>query len=100
MVQPDRPQMTIWRMRFACWITKATDTVRICNTYCFTTATMVRLTLYVHCIACLVYLPLVIVMCHFFFEARVARWRAAFCYFLSQSEPLLLQFLMILSSIS
>jgi hypothetical protein len=26
MVQPDRPQMTIWRMRFACWITKATDT--------------------------------------------------------------------------
>jgi hypothetical protein len=26
MVEPDRPQMTIWRMRFACWITKATDT--------------------------------------------------------------------------
>jgi hypothetical protein len=26
-VQPDRPQMTITRrMRFACWITKATDT--------------------------------------------------------------------------
>jgi len=24
-VEPDRPQMTIWRMRFACWITKATD---------------------------------------------------------------------------
>jgi len=20
MVQPDRPQMTIWRVRFACWI--------------------------------------------------------------------------------
>jgi hypothetical protein len=26
MVEPDRPQMTIGRMRFARWITKATDT--------------------------------------------------------------------------
>ena len=26
IVEPDRPQMTIWRMRIACWITKATDT--------------------------------------------------------------------------
>ena len=26
MVEPDRPQMTIRRMRFACWVTKATDT--------------------------------------------------------------------------
>ena len=25
-VQPDRPQMTVWRMRIACWITNATDT--------------------------------------------------------------------------
>ena len=25
-VQPGRPQMTIRRMRFACWVTKATDT--------------------------------------------------------------------------
>jgi hypothetical protein len=26
-VDTDRPQMeTIWRMRFVCWITKATDT--------------------------------------------------------------------------
>jgi len=25
-VQPDRPQMTIRRTPFACWITKATDT--------------------------------------------------------------------------
>jgi len=24
MVEPERSQMTIWRMRFACWITKAT----------------------------------------------------------------------------
>jgi hypothetical protein len=26
MVQPDRPQLTIWGMRFAWWITKATNT--------------------------------------------------------------------------
>jgi hypothetical protein len=26
MVHPNRPQMTILPMRFACWITKATDT--------------------------------------------------------------------------
>ena len=25
-VEPDRPHMTIWRMRTACWITKATNT--------------------------------------------------------------------------
>jgi len=25
IVQPDRPQMTIWHMRIACWIPKATD---------------------------------------------------------------------------
>jgi hypothetical protein len=26
VVQPDTPQMTIWRMRIACWIPKATNT--------------------------------------------------------------------------
>ena len=25
-VEPDRPPMTTWRMRIACWIPKATDT--------------------------------------------------------------------------
>jgi len=25
-VQPDRPQMAIWRMRYLCWIPKATNT--------------------------------------------------------------------------
>jgi hypothetical protein len=25
-VQPDRPQMTIWRVSIACWICKATNT--------------------------------------------------------------------------
>jgi len=26
IVELDRPQMTIWRIRIACWITKATNT--------------------------------------------------------------------------
>ena len=28
-VQPDRPQMTMWRVRIACWIPKATSTRNI-----------------------------------------------------------------------
>ena len=30
MVEADRPQMTMWRLRFACWITKATNTDSEC----------------------------------------------------------------------
>ena len=26
VVESDRPQLTIWRMRIACWMTKAMDT--------------------------------------------------------------------------
>jgi len=46
IVQPDRQQMTIWRILIACRITKATDrrTLRICNIYCFFIATMVTQT--------------------------------------------------------
>ena len=49
--------MTVWRMQYACWIPKATHSLRICNTYCFSTRTksheraaMLRRT----CSACLV----------------------------------------------
>jgi hypothetical protein len=47
----------IRRMRFSCWITKATDTLGICNTYCFSMATILtrtylNVTLYVHCLSC------------------------------------------------
>ena len=57
----DRPQITIWRMRIACWMPEATDTLRLCNTYCFSTATMVtrkrrNVTLYVHCLSCYIML--------------------------------------------
>jgi hypothetical protein len=34
----------IRRMRFACWITKATNTLGICNIYCFATVTVVTRT--------------------------------------------------------
>jgi hypothetical protein len=48
----------IRRMSFACWITKATNTFRICNTYCFSLTTVVTgthlaVTLYAHCFSCL-----------------------------------------------
>ena len=57
-VEPDRPQMTIWRMHIAWWISKATHTIRICNIYSLSTATMVARTrvsveLHVHCLPCL-----------------------------------------------
>jgi hypothetical protein len=53
----DRPQMTIWCMHIAWFITKATNTHTICNNYCFSTATLVAGTLlsvplYVHCLSC------------------------------------------------
>jgi hypothetical protein len=42
----------IWRMRIAYWVTEATDTLRICNTYCFSMSstvarTCLNVTLYV-----------------------------------------------------
>ena len=55
IVEPDRPQMTILRMRIACWIPKATNihTPGICNIYWSSTTTVVKRTyfkvkLYVH----------------------------------------------------
>jgi len=59
-VQSDTPQITIWRMRFAYWISKTRDThSELCNTYCFSTATMVartrlNVTLDVHCMSCMI----------------------------------------------
>jgi hypothetical protein len=53
--EPDRPQMTIWRMRIVCWKPKATNKPRY-YTYCFSTATVVALkrlgvTLCVYCLS-------------------------------------------------
>jgi len=44
IMRPNRLQMTIWRMRMACWMPKGTNTLRICNNYCLSTATMVART--------------------------------------------------------
>jgi len=41
IVESERPQMTIWHMRIACWITGYKYTLIICNNYCFSTPTMV-----------------------------------------------------------
>ena len=58
MLEPDRPQMTMWRMRIACWITKAKNTHSQYVNLCFSIATIVSrplfiVTLYVHCFSCL-----------------------------------------------
>jgi hypothetical protein len=58
IVEPDRPQMTIWRMRIACWIPKATDTQpEHVVLIAFFTATMVartRLDVTLYYVACVV----------------------------------------------
>jgi hypothetical protein len=56
--EPDRPQITIRRMRITCAITQAyMHTLRLCNTYRFSTATVVTqtrlITLYINCLSCL-----------------------------------------------
>ena len=41
MIELDRLQMTIWRMRIACWINKAKAHAHIlCNTYYFSNTTV------------------------------------------------------------
>ena len=57
IVEPERPQMTKWRVRSSRKIAKATNSVKISNTYCFSTSTVVAgthltVTLYVHCLSC------------------------------------------------
>jgi len=57
-VEPGRPQIAVWRMRIACWIAKATNTLsEYVNTICLATVTMVvrtqlNVTLYVHWLYC------------------------------------------------
>jgi len=57
IVELNRPQMTIWHMCTTCWMPEATDSLRICNTYCCSAATVVaqtclNVTLYIHCLSC------------------------------------------------
>jgi hypothetical protein len=58
ILQPDRPHMTIRRMRIACWVSEVTDTLRICKNYYLAAAAMVtrmRLNITLQYIASLVY---------------------------------------------
>jgi len=52
-VEPERQQMTIWRMCISRWVPKATHTLGICNINCFSATTMaarkrLHVMLYVH----------------------------------------------------
>jgi len=55
IVERGRPQMTIWRMRISCWITKATHTHTLTTHNSANVAAITRLsiTLYVRCQSCL-----------------------------------------------
>ena len=44
MLEPDRLQKIIWRMRVECWIPKATDTLITCGNSCFYTPTNISQT--------------------------------------------------------
>ena len=56
----------LWKsivQRTACWITKATETLRNCNTFCFSSAivvvrTCLNVTLHVHCLVFFLFLNL------------------------------------------
>ena len=56
IVQPGRPQITIWSMLIAYCL--RLGTLAVCNTYCFSPVTMVKkarltVTLYLDCLTCL-----------------------------------------------
>ena len=55
-IDPNSPQITVWRMRFTCWTAKATSTEYV-TPIVFPTATLVtrkhrNVTLYLHCLSC------------------------------------------------
>ena len=63
VVDTERSQKTIWSMRFACWVTKATHNHSEYVIHCFSTVTTIspkhlNVTLYVHCLTCLLFLGL------------------------------------------
>ena len=57
IVEPDTSQMTIWHTLIVCWISKATNTLKMCKSYGFSTATVVaqmclNVTLHIHFLTC------------------------------------------------
>jgi hypothetical protein len=61
IVEPGRPQMTIWCMCIACWLPNTTNThSKYVRGICFSIAAMVALThlnvtLNVHCLSCIIF---------------------------------------------
>ena len=57
MAEAGRPQMRIWRMRFACWISKATNThseriiLTVCPWHTAATRRGLNVTLHLHCLS-------------------------------------------------
>ena len=45
IVELDRPQLKIWRLRIACWISKVTN-----STAAVVTRTRLNIALYIHCL--------------------------------------------------
>ena len=79
---------TIWRMRFACWTTKATNThSEYVILSCFSTSTMaaqtrLSVTWYVHCPSCLIW-GLVLSRPQFYVDLQSCFRQNMFCIFIS-----------------
>jgi len=57
IVESDTSHMTIWCTLIVCWISKATNTLKMCKSYGFSTAAMVaqmclNVTLHIHFLTC------------------------------------------------
>jgi hypothetical protein len=57
IVESDTSQMTVWRTLIVCWMSKTTNTLKMCKSYGFSTATMVaqmhlNVTLHIHFLTC------------------------------------------------
>ena len=65
-VERGRPQMTVWRMRTTCWISKATHPHKmqylLFSTAVMVTRTLLNATSYVQCLSCGLMYPLKIIV--------------------------------------
>jgi len=73
MVEPDRPQMTTWRMLVACWITTVTITRSEYVRLFFTEKIVTRKLLNVHFLSCLMRLMEGRLTCYTFFLRGVTK---------------------------
>jgi hypothetical protein len=87
IVESDTPQMTIWPMLIVCWISKATNTLKMCKPYGFSTATMVaqmclNVTLHIHFLTCYVTFDVTIwnLSWHFSIYSRIYTISFSFWY--------------------